>query len=119
MQNTNCGTECCYVKQGFCKTDKECPFYVQSWWQLKDEMTPKMVEDCFPKKFSQEQNFLLHRFLELQALQENTRNRLDKIESLLTLLVSQSREFLLDHAMTEKKKNDNLDLNQIEKKDKS
>lgn len=114
MENTNCGENCCFVKQGFCKSDKECPFYVQSWWQIKDNPTPKMVEDCFPKKFSQEQNFLLHRFLELQSLQENTRNRLDKIEKLLTILVSQSREFLLENSMNQNEKVDNVGLKKIE-----
>lgn len=117
MENTNCGENCCFVKQGFCKTDKECPFYVQTWWQLNDNPVPKMVEDCFPKKFSQEQNLLLHKFLSLQAIQENTRNRLDKIEKLLTILVSQSRDFLLDNALNQKEKVDNNDLSQIEKKE--
>lgn len=94
MENSNCGCECSFVKSGFCKTDKECPFYVETWWQNKDSPSPKLVKDCFPKKFALEQNHLLHRQLALQGCIEDVRNRLDRVESLLLELFNQTKDFM-------------------------
>lgn len=94
MENSNCGCECSFVKSGFCKTDKECPFYVETWWQKEGVPDPKLIKDCFPKKFALEQNHLLHRQLCMQSVMEGVRNRMDRIETMLTMLISQSKEFL-------------------------
>jgi hypothetical protein len=94
MENSNCGCECSFVKSGFCKTDKECPFYVETWWQIEGKQDPKIVKDCFPKKFALEQNHLLHRQLCLQGVVEDVRNRMDRIEQMLINLTSQSKEFI-------------------------
>ena len=96
MDNSNCGCECSFVKSGFCKTDKECPFYVETWWSKTGEPNPKLVKDCFPKKFALEQNGLLHRQLCLQGCIEDVRNRMDRIEVMLAQLISQSKEFILE-----------------------
>ncbi len=96
MENSNCGDECAFVKSGFCKCDRECPFYVETWWQLEGKPDPKLVKDCFPKKFALEQNHLLHRQLCLQSVVEDVRNRMDRIETMLVNLTSQSKEFLIE-----------------------
>lgn len=96
MQDSNCGSECSFVKSGFCESDKKCPFYVETWWQCADNPQPKLVKDCFPKKFSQEQNHLLHRQLCLQGCIEDVRNRMDRIEAMLLNLTSQTKEFMID-----------------------
>ena len=96
MENTNCGENCSFVKSGFCKCDKECPFYVETWWQLEGKTDPKLVKDCFPKKFALEQNHLLHRQLCLQSVVEDVRNRMDRIEAMLINLTSESKEFLIE-----------------------
>ena len=80
MKDTSCGIECAYVKTGFCKTEKECPFFVQTLWQKDGEQTPKIVSDCFPKKFALEQNQLLHRFLCMQSVQEELRHKITNLE---------------------------------------
>lgn len=41
-----------------------------------------------------EQNGLLHRFLCMQGVVEDVRNRMDRIEQMLINLTSQSKEFL-------------------------
>lgn len=96
MENTSCGCECSFVKSGFCKTDKECPFYIETLWQKDGEPTPKIVKDCSPKKMMIEQNALLHRCLCMQSVVEDVRNRMDRIEGLLINLTSHSKEFLIE-----------------------
>lgn len=96
MEHSNCGDQCAFVKSGFCKCDKECPFYTETWWQQTGNPEPKMLKDCFPKRMTLEQNGLLHRHLALQSVVEDVRNRLSKIEMMLEILISQSKEFLLE-----------------------
>lgn len=96
MECTNCGDNCSFVKSGFCKTDRECPFFVESWWQLENNPTPKLVKDCFPKKFAFEQNNLLHRFLCMQEVVEDVRNRMERLEILLDQLINESRDMIIE-----------------------
>jgi len=88
MKNTNCGENCCYVKQGFCKTDSECPFFVQTWWKNDLSPDPIILSDCFPKKFALEQNHLLNKQIVLQSCIEETRNKLDLLEKSVSQLCS-------------------------------
>lgn len=104
MENSACGCECSFVKSGFCKTDKECPFYIESWWQKADDPTPRLFKDCFPKKLAVEQNNLLHRMICSQGVVEEVRNRMDRIEQMLDLLIAQSKEFIIE------KRTEKLDL---------
>lgn len=101
MEHTNCGENCAFVKSGFCKCDKECPFYVETWWKLEGEQDPKIIKDCFPQKFTLEQNHLLHRQMCSQSVVEDVRNRMDKIESMLENLISQSKEFITEKTQKE------------------
>lgn len=87
MENTNCAENCAFVKNGFCNSDKECPHYIESWWTLDGQNTPKLVKDCFPKKFSLEQNAVVHRMFCLQSSIEQLRNRIHNLENLLNQLV--------------------------------
>ena len=88
MKNTNCGEKCCYVKQGFCKADSECPFFVQTWWKSDDLAEPLIISDCFPKKFALEQNYLLTKQIALQSAIEQTRNKIDTLEKSVAQLCS-------------------------------
>lgn len=94
MNCTNCGDECAYIKAGFIKKDSECPFYLVSFWLKDGDQEPTQIKDCFPKKFGIEQNRLLHRFLAVQSVTEDVRNRMDRIESQLDYLITNSKEFL-------------------------
>ena len=80
MKDTNCGKECAFVKSGFCSTDRECPHFVQTLWQEEGNPTPKIVSDCYPKKFAIEQNQMLHRFLCMQSVLEELRFNVSKLE---------------------------------------
>ena len=102
MENTNCGEDCCFVKQGFCKTDKECPFYCESIWQTEGGTKIKTVKDCYPKRASTETNNLHYRMTVLQSMQEDLRNRLDRIELSLSALISQSQEYLREQKLNSK-----------------
>jgi len=96
MENTNCRTDCSFVKSGFCNTDKECPFYCESIWQLQGTTEVKIIKDCSPKRQIMEQNNLHYKFSVLQQLQEDLRNRLDRIELLLNSLIKQSEVYLIE-----------------------
>lgn len=110
MECTNCGDECSFVKSGFCKIDKECPFFVESWWQLDGQPQPKLIKDCFPKKFIAEQNNLLHRFLVTQSVLEELRNRIDILEKLLKQLINQGQDFLTEQYYLKLKNEEKLAL---------
>ena len=98
MDCTNCKENCSFVKSGFCETDRGCPFYLESWWLKDGDPEPKLIKDCFPKKFGVEQNRLLHRFLATQSVVEDVRNRMDRLENLLATLIDQSKEFLVERS---------------------
>lgn len=111
MDNTNCGENCCFVKSGFCKTDKECPFFIETWWKLDGKDIPKLVSDCFPKKFMFEQNNLLHRLLSVQSAEEQLRNRVAKLEMMFQQFMIQNEKILasLEENLRYKKNKDSLD----------
>jgi hypothetical protein len=94
MEDTNCGDECAFVKAGFCNKDKECPFYCESIWQVRRGTEIKTVKDCHPKKSMMETNNLHYRMGVLQEIQEDLRNRLDRIELTLNTLIEQSQQHL-------------------------
>lgn len=94
MEDTRCGEDCCFVKQGFCKTDRECPFYCESIWQIRGGTEIKTVKDCYPKRATSETNNLHYKMGCLQEIQEDLRNRLDRIEGSLMNLINQSAEYL-------------------------
>lgn len=115
MEHTNCGDNCAFVKSGFCKCDKECPFYVETWWQLSGSTQPQLIKDCFPKKLTIEQNNLLHRHICLQGVVEDVRNRMDRLEALLINLTAQSKEFLMEKRQ-ERLNLRNSDVKELDKK---
>lgn len=102
MENTTCGEDCCFVKQGFCKTDRECPFYCESIWQTDRGENTKLVRDCYPKRATMETNNLHYRMMVLQSVQEDLRNRLERIEISLSALISQSAEYLQEQKIKQR-----------------
>lgn len=111
MENTNCGEDCAFVKSGFCNSDKQCPFYCESIWQIRGGTEVKTVKDCHPKRSTLETNNLHYRMMVLQEVQEELRNRMAKIEQMLDLLIQQSHEHLVDMRMAKDSK-ENLQLTQ-------
>lgn len=94
MENTNCGENCAFVKSGFCKSDCECPFYVESWWIKSGEQIPVKIKDCHTKRSTIEINNQHQRLVAIQSVQEETRNRLANLENLLSQLIAESKVFL-------------------------
>jgi len=90
MECTNCGENCSFVKSGFCKTDRECPFYVESLWTHHDRTQPKLVKDCFPKKFMFEQNNLLHQTICMQSAIEQLNFKVSNLEKVIKELILQN-----------------------------
>lgn len=93
MDCTNCDKECAFVKSGFCETDKRCPFYVESWWQCKDEKNPRLISDCYPKRATIQQNNIENRQLDTQSQIVELRNKFENIESLLFQILEKSNEY--------------------------
>ena len=52
MESTACGKECPFVKQGFCNSDKECPHYVESWWQKGDTQVSQINQRLRTKTYA-------------------------------------------------------------------
>lgn len=88
MKNTRCGDNCCFVKNGFCKSDHECPYFIQNYWTNDTNESPELISDCFPKRFMTEQNTMTNRALSLTATTQDLRNELDSLKNLVNELVN-------------------------------
>ena len=116
MEDSSCGNSCSFVTSGFCKSETECPFYLETWWRKSDNPTPKLVKDCFPKKFAFEQNQLLHRFLGMQSALEEMRNKFSALENVIMNLVVESKEALKEEkAAISRVKTDPKLIQEVEK----
>jgi hypothetical protein len=93
MEDTFCADDCKFVKAKFCKSCKDCPFYVETWWQPKDG-APKLVRDCFPKRSILLQAEMVNRSLATQSANEQTRNEIhilaDIFKKSMDVIVSMS-----------------------------
>lgn len=90
MDCTNCGEKCAYVVNGFCKTDADCPHYIESWWTNEKEAQPKLVKDCFPKRASIQQSQTTHRVFVLQEATEQLRNEVNGLKQAICQLINQN-----------------------------
>lgn len=50
MENTSCGDNCPLVKSGAIKSEKDCPNYIENWWQQGEGKKPTLVQDCAPRR---------------------------------------------------------------------
>lgn len=94
MDCTNCGDQCPFVKQGFCQKDSECPHYLESWWVDGETGKQKLVKDCAPKRLMLDSQTHYNRSLSMQGSIDKMEHRLSKLETLLQMLITQSRVFL-------------------------
>jgi len=95
MKSTSCGTDCPFVKQGFCYSCKECPNYIETWWIPEDGAQPVKLEDCSPKRLVLQQQVMQSRFeITSQALIE-MRNEYNKLSSYLQNLIEMSKTVVL------------------------
>lgn len=94
MRDTACGENCCFVKLGVCKSQEQCPNYVESIW--KDEKTQEVanIKDCAPKRILLEQQQVVNRQFVLQEALSEMRDKFQRLEYLLTCLISESKTYL-------------------------
>ena len=95
MDCTSCKENCPFVKSKLCATERECPNFVESWWQEGGTGQPKVISDCAPKRMLIQQQMEVNRMFALQQAVEQMRNRLEKLEGLLCQLIEQSKEYIL------------------------
>ncbi len=95
MENTSCGCNCPFVKQGFCSTEKECPNYVESWWVKHGEETPRKLMDCSPKRLLLQQQLMQARLEGVQQALEQSRNQYDELATYLKSVIQMCKEVVL------------------------
>lgn len=100
MENTACGEDCPFVKQGFCSSDNECPHFVKSCWQDSDTKELVIVKDCSPKRVLLQQNILFNQVFALQQSLTEARNEYQKLSSVLLDLVEKSKLVILEKSKT-------------------
>lgn len=93
MENTSCGCNCPLVKAGVCKSDYECPNYIESWWKEGENGDPKLIKDCAPKRILMQQGTQAQNLIHVQAAICDLRNTVDKLCSILLDLTVRSREY--------------------------
>lgn len=97
MECTACGENCPFVKSKLCSSEKECPNYVESWWQENGQGQPKIIRDCAPKRVLIQQQIEVNRMFAIQQSIEQMRNSLDALNSILTQLMNQSKNYILEN----------------------
>ena len=95
MDCTSCKENCPFVKAKLCASERECPNFMESWWQEGGTGQPKTISDCAPKRMLIQQQIEVNRMFALQQAVEQMRNRLETLEGLLGQLLHQSKEYLL------------------------
>jgi hypothetical protein len=98
MDCTSCKENCPFVKSKLCASERECPNFMESWWQEGGTGQPKVISDCAPKRMLIQQQVEVNRMFALQQAVEQMRNRLETLEGLLGQLIQQSKEYVLQQA---------------------
>lgn len=94
MESTACGKECPFVKQGFCESDKECPNYIETWWQKAQESQPVKLCDCSPKRMVLQQQVMQAKFECVQQALEQSRNQYAELSNYLKNLIEMSKQVI-------------------------
>ena len=71
---------------------------MESWWQENGQGQPKIIKDCAPRRLLLQQQTDVNRIFALQQAVEEMRNKFLILESSLSQLVAQSREYVLQEA---------------------
>jgi hypothetical protein len=95
MQNTSCGCNCPFIKSGFCKNEKECPNYVESWWVEGESQKPILLKDCSPKRMLLQQQLLQSRLESMQQSLDKARNEYVQLCEYLKNLLEISKAVIL------------------------
>jgi hypothetical protein len=101
MENTSCGENCPYVKQGFCNNEKECPNFIETYWIENDTGNKKKINDCSPKRVLLNQMAMQSRFELVQQALEQSRNEYSELSSYLKTLIQMSKTVLSNNLKKE------------------
>lgn len=99
MDDTSCGAECPFVKQGFCSHEKECPNFLETFWLEQNSNRQKLVKDCAPKRLLLNSHDQFNRSISLQASFDKLEDRLAKLEAILEALILQSQNFIVEQRL--------------------
>lgn len=110
MESTSCGQNCPFVKNGSCKSETECPNYVESWWMEGQETTPKLLKDCSPKRLLLQQQYLQLKVEQFQSVLDQTRADYSLLTSQLKSVIEITSNLLESHVQLKlnEVKNENI-----------
>lgn len=94
MENTNCGKDCPFVKQGFCNEEKECPNYCENWWINAKDNEPKLIKDCSPKRMLKIFMTLQTKVESVQSALEGCQNEYQKLNGYFITLMEASKKII-------------------------
>lgn len=69
---------------------------MESWWQDQKTGQQKLVKDCAPKRLLLDSQAMFNRSIAVQGSLDKLEFRLSKLESLLEMLISQSKKFMVE-----------------------
>ena len=73
---------------------KNCPFYIETWWQEGNNGKTSLVQDCAPiRSMLMQQNFH-NRMIGMQQSVESQRNRTEELRISLNTILEQTREYI-------------------------
>lgn len=94
MENTACGENCPFVKNGLCKSDSECCNYNESWWIPNNTEKPVLVKDCTPKRLLLMQHDQVNYTLHLQKEVGLLKKEIAGLTDILMSIIRQSQQHL-------------------------
>src|SRR5258708_34657997 len=100
MKSTSCGKECPFVKQGFCNDERECPNFIETWWQEGQEAQPIKISDCSPKRMVLQQQVMQAKFENVQQALEQSRNQYAELSNYLKNLIEISKQVIEQKEIT-------------------
>lgn len=89
MHDTACGCDCPLVKSGICKSDRECPNFIESWWKEGERGEQKLVRDCAPRRILLQQAENQHT---LFGVQSSICEMRDKISALIGIFANLAKK---------------------------
>lgn len=96
MEGTSCGEDCCFVKSGFCDSEKGCPNYTESFWEETSTGKMKTVRDCAPKRTMLEQQRLVNSYTMMTGSMNELRDKIDNLEKILLQIINESKIFIAE-----------------------
>ena len=108
MDDTACGCDCPLVKTGVCKSDRECPNFIESWWKYGESGQQKLIRDCAPRRVLLQQGDFAHRLIGVEASVCQLRDKIDLLCSILADLTVRSKQYVESQKIEGNNENANI-----------